>query len=914
MSPTSSCDCPHLDCVGEITKEELIQKSHGQCQDCKVRGPNLWACLEDGCAYVGCGESHADHSTVHSQETSHNLTVNLTTLRVWCYACNKEVFLERKLGPHSPHSNVKPLPLPQNAAQDFSWAPGSPTSLRVPSNGGYEDLDMETEEEDDLQAKGLTGLKNIGNTCYMNAALQALSNCPPLTQFFIDCSSLVRTDKKPALCKSYQKLVSELWHKNRLSYVVPTNLFQGIKAINPMFRGYSQQDSQEFLRCLMDQLHEELKEPALESYDQSSGVAMDSSPEDDNRSQSDNDFQSCESCGSSERTDNELQSTVLMDNTNEAEMLIPDPDEIQANREWQKEKNMINDLYRSGVNGIMGGSTGADIDKDVDTTAETTPIISSQGAIKVQGRTSDCFSDIQMSNVTRPQSPVPMEGHIPKMSSSPPKAACGWPSRNPAHKKGVATFSPPKNKHQKRYRSIISDVFDGTIVSSVQCLTCDRVSVTLENFQDISLPIPGKEDLAKLHSSTHQTSLVKAGSCGDAYAPQGWIALVMEYIKSWFWGPVVTLQDCLAAFFARDELKGDNMYSCEKCKKLRNGVKFCKMQNLPEILCVHLKRFRHELMFSTKIGTHVSFPLEGLDLQPFLAKDSSAQTTNYDLLSVICHHGTASSGHYIAYCRNDVNKLWYEFDDQSVTEVSESCVQNAEAYVLFYKKSSEDAVKERRRVSGLFNTMEPSLLQFYVSRQWLNKFKTFAEPGPISNKDFLCVHGGVPPNKAKYIDDLVVMLPQKVWDHLYSRYGGGPAVNHLYVCHTCQIEIEKLEKRRKSELDMFVRLNKAFQEEESPVVIYCISMQWFREWEGFVKGKDNDPAGPIDNSKITVNKNGHCVLKQSADSGQISEETWNFLHSIYGGGPLVTVRPNVSHQEVELSQSEEKIEVETRSV
>uniref|UniRef100_A0A671U5S9 Ubiquitin carboxyl-terminal hydrolase n=1 Tax=Sparus aurata TaxID=8175 RepID=A0A671U5S9_SPAAU len=845
MPPASSCDCPHLDCVGEITKEELIQKSHGQCQDCKVGGPNLWACLENGCAYVGCGESHTDHSTVHSQETRHNLTVNLTTLRVWCYACGKEVFLERKLGPHSPHANTKPLPSPQNAGQDNSRAPGSPTSLRVPPNGGCEDLDMETEEEDELRARGLTGLKNIGNTCYMNAALQALSNCPPLTQFFLECGGMVRTDKKPALCKSYQKLVSDLWHKNRVSYVVPTNLFQGIKAINPMFRGYSQQDSQEFLRCLMDQLHEELKEPLPEPYDQSSGITVDD------------------------------------EDTNEAEMLIPEQDEIQANREWQKEKNMINDFY-------------LDMDKDVDTTTEATPIISSQGAIK--------------QNVK-----LYFSGHIPKMSSSPPKAASGWPSLNPAHKK-VTTFSPPKNKRQKKYRSVISDVFDGTIVSSVQCLTCDRVSVTLENFQDISLPIPGKEDLAKLHSSTHQTSLVKAGSCGEAYAPQGWIAFVMEYIKSWFWGPVVTLQDCLAAFFARDELKGDNMYSCEKCKKLRNGVKFCKMQSLPEILCIHLKRFRHELMFSTKISTHVSFPLEGLDLQPFLAKDGSAQTSNYDLLSVICHHGTASSGHYIAYCRNDVNNLWYEFDDQSVTEVSESCVQNAEAYVLFYKKSNEDALKERRRVSGLFSMMEPSLLQFYISRQWLNKFKTFAEPGPISNDDFLCSHGGVPPNKATFIDDLVVMLPQNVWDHLYSRYGGGPAVNHLYVCHTCQIEIEKLEKRRKSELDMFVRLNKAFQEEESPVVIYCISMQWFREWEGFVKGKDNDPPGPIDNSKITVNKNGHLTLKQGADSGQISEETWNFLHSIYGGGPLVTVRPNISHQEAESSQSEEKIEVETRSV
>ncbi|KAK5919887.1 hypothetical protein CgunFtcFv8_023747 [Champsocephalus gunnari] len=889
MSPGSSCDCPHLDCVGEITKEELIQKSHGQCQDCKVGGPNLWACLENGCAYVGL--RRVSHRPQH------------------CALTGDETQPHRE--PDHAQSVVLRLREGGNSAQDKSRAPGSPTSLRVPPNGGCEDLDMETEEEDELRARGLTGLKNIGNTCYMNAALQALSNCPPLTQFFLECGGMVKTDKKPALSKSYQKLVSDLWHKNRPSYVVPTNLFQGIKAVNPMFRGYSQQDSQEFLRCLMDQLHEELKETQHEPYDQSNGVTVDECPEGDNHSQSDNDFQSCESCGSSDRADNEVQGgKVMMEDTNEAEMLIPEQEEIQANREWQKEKNMINDLYRSGVNGVLGGSTGVDMDKDVDTTTENTPIISSQGAIKVQSR----MSDIQMSNNTRPQSPVPMEGHIPKMSSSPPKAASGWPSINPSHKKAVTTFCPPKSKRQKKYRSVISDVFDGTIVSSVQCLTCDRVSVTLENFQDISLPIPGKEDLAKLHSATHQTALVKAGSCGEAYAPQGWVSFVMEYIKSWFWGPVVTLQDCLAAFFARDELKGDNMYSCEKCKKLRNGVKFCKMQSLPEILCVHLKRFRHELMFSTKISTHVSFPLEGLDLQPFLAKDSPAQTTNYDLLSVICHHGTASSGHYIAYCRNDVNNLWYEFDDQSVTEVSESCVQNAEAYVLFYKKSNEDALKERRRVSGLFNMMEPSLLQFYISRQWLNKFKTFAEPGPISNDDFLCSHGGVPPNKATSIDDLVVMLPQNVWDHLYSRYGGGPAVNHLYVCHTCQIEIEKLEKRRKSELDMFVRLNKAFQEEESPVVIYCISMQWFREWEGFVKGKDNDQPGAIDNSKITVNKNGHLTLKQGADSGQISEETWNFLHSIYGGGPLVTVRPNVSHQEAESSQSEEKIEMETRSV
>lgn len=37
MAPVSSCDCPHLDCVGEVTKEELIQKSH-------VSDPPSWPC------------------------------------------------------------------------------------------------------------------------------------------------------------------------------------------------------------------------------------------------------------------------------------------------------------------------------------------------------------------------------------------------------------------------------------------------------------------------------------------------------------------------------------------------------------------------------------------------------------------------------------------------------------------------------------------------------------------------------------------------------------------------------------------------------------------------------------------------------------------------------------------------------
>lgn len=54
-------------------------------------------------------------------------------------------------------------------------------------------------------------------------------------------------------------------------------------------------------------------------------------------------------------------------------------------------------------------------------------------------------------------------------------------------------------------------------------------------------------------------------------------------------------------------------------------------------------------------------------------------------------------------------------------------------------------MQERQKVVALANMKEPSLLQFYISREWLNKFNTFTEPGPIANHTFLCTHGGQAP-------------------------------------------------------------------------------------------------------------------------------------------------------------------------
>ncbi|XP_066513586.1 ubiquitin carboxyl-terminal hydrolase 20 isoform X3 [Hoplias malabaricus] len=913
----SRAACPHLDYIGEVTKEDLIQKSKflcfckGTCQSCGVGGPNLWACLQCDCSYVGCGESYSDHSTTHAKAKKHNLTVNLTTLRLWCYVCEREVFLEqRPLVPMYGTHRYKPLdqdPHPQSACLPLKAVP-----IAVADEQGSDS------EDDELKPRGLTGMKNIGNTCYMNAALQALSNCPPLTQFFLECSGLVRTDKKPALCKSYQKLISELWHKKRPSYVVPTNLFHGIKMVNPMFRGYAQQDTQEFLRCLMDQLHEELKEPLADGNDSSSDADPETDHNLDNcnngdgdRSPSEDDFLSCDSSSGSERCDGERGNGA---GGGEAALQIQDECVGARGMEGISEKEKLKEKRKEDKGEER--TQEVDEDADVDTAVQ-------EDLTETAGEQAGLIRNIQSLGNTEPNNEASM--HRPYSRPCSPtqerytKLSSNLPRSSPKRASPVYTFKKAqmllgaKKKKQSRFRSVISDIFDGSILSLVQCLTCDRVSTTVETFQDLSLPIPGKEDLAKLHSSIHQSAPAKVGVCSDTYTSQGWISYIMESIRSWFWGPMVTLEDCLAAFFAADELKGDNMYSCERCKKLRNGVKYCKVLQLPEILCIHLKRFRHEVMYSFKISSHVSFPLEGLDLKPFLAKESLSQVTTFDLLSVICHQGTAGSGHYIAYCQNVINGQWYEFDDQYVTEVHETVVQNAEAYVLFYRKSSEESVRERQKVVSLANLQESSLLQFYISREWLNKFNTFTEPGPITNHTFLCQHGGIPPTKYHYVDDLVVILPQSVWEYLYNRFGGGPAVNHLYICAICHIETEALVKRRKTEIDTFIKLNKDFQAEEAPSVIFCISMQWFREWESFVKGKDNDPPGPIDNSKIAILKGGHVQLKQGADYGQISEETWQYLLEIYGGGPETAVRQSISPPDPD-THGERKIEAETRAL
>lgn len=144
---------------------------------------------------------------------------------------------------------------------------GSSTSgLKSSSSNRYSSSYRSTspvrESSNSKSAHGLVGLRNLGNTCFMNSILQCLSNTQSLRDYCLhnshrrDLNNNSRTNT--ALMEEFAKLIQTLWTSSSSEAVSPSEFKTQIQRFAPRFVGYNQQDAQEFLRFLLDGLHNEV--------------------------------------------------------------------------------------------------------------------------------------------------------------------------------------------------------------------------------------------------------------------------------------------------------------------------------------------------------------------------------------------------------------------------------------------------------------------------------------------------------------------------------------------------------------------------------------------------------------------------------------------------------------------------------
>ena len=153
-------------------------------------------------------------------------------------------------------------------------------------------------------------------------------------------------------------------------------------------------------------------------------------------------------------------------------------------------------------------------------------------------------------------------------------------------------------------------MFGGMALSRICCTRCGHASTRREPFLDISLPIPPVVGSTSPGAGSPPSPRVTPGGSKEPLekgnGPNG----------------CVTLQQCLAAHTRDETLAGPGRFYCERCGDVGGATKQNKLQTLPPVLCLHLKRFTWRGTGArSKLNVHVDFPLDSLDLGLYMESD-----------------------------------------------------------------------------------------------------------------------------------------------------------------------------------------------------------------------------------------------------------------------------------------------------
>ncbi|KAJ7155933.1 hypothetical protein C8R43DRAFT_415806 [Mycena crocata] len=193
--------------------------------------------------------------------------------------------------------------------------------------------------------------------------------------------------------------------------------------------------------------------------------------------------------------------------------------------------------------------------------------------------------------------------------------------------------------------TLVHKLFEGVLTSETRCLTCENVSSRDESFLDLSIDI-------------EQNASVTA---------------------------------CLRQFSASEMLCQKNKFFCDVCCDLQEAEKRMKIKRLPNVLALHLKRFKYQedVQKYIKLAYRVAFPFE---LRLFNTVDDIDDADRlFNLFGIVVHIGSGPHhGHYISIIKTMGS--WLVFDDDNVYPITEADIpkyfgesNSGSAYVLYYQ-------------------------------------------------------------------------------------------------------------------------------------------------------------------------------------------------------------------------------------
>uniref|UniRef100_A0A4W5L7E7 Ubiquitin carboxyl-terminal hydrolase n=1 Tax=Hucho hucho TaxID=62062 RepID=A0A4W5L7E7_9TELE len=560
---------------------------------------------------------------------------------------------------------------------------------------------------------GLCGLSNLGNTCFMNSALQCLSNACPLTEYFLDDQYEAEINRENPLgmrgeiAEAYADLVKQMW-LSRSSYVAPRTFKTQVGRFAPQFSGYQQQDSQELLAFLMDGLHEDLnrvkKKPYLALQDAGGRPDEIVAKEAWTNHRLRNDsvivdifhglFKStlvCPECAKISVTFDPfcyltLPLPMKKDRTMEVFLVRIDPQSRPTQyRVVVPKLGSVTDLC-SALSRLSGIPAENMVVADVYNHRFHKIYRRDDGLNQIMEK-----DDIFVAEEDKERMNLPVyfrERH----------------SKHTGGSTGTMLFGQPLLITVPR-QNLAADMLYEKVLERIGWVRCLSVEVQNLIATDLCVLVPGEEEAmdhqvspepengqsgeeeeasdlengpkTKQCSSTppklfsfsmvnsYGTANISPLPCDGNFLKLNSYMLQAQKKKA-----TVALRECMELFTTMETLGEHDPWYCPTCKKHQQATKKFDLWSLPRILVVHLKRFSYNRCWRDKLDTVVDFPVRDLNMSEFVC-DPKAGPYVYDLIAVSNHYGGMGGGHYTAYGKNNADGKWHYFDDSSVSAASE---------------------------------------------------------------------------------------------------------------------------------------------------------------------------------------------------------------------------------------------------